>query len=143
MDPTPEDDVELLRVDTDFDADPTGVEEDSDYAPQELTEVNGLGQHDTSALPNEEPSSEQPSVPTVETQTPTPNKGIASQNIRIRKQPEKYVPIMKGNKYAITLTQIAAMLKGSKHTMSMAQMSVKLMSKGTHRKADVVGMIMA
>jgi hypothetical protein len=27
--------------------------------------------------------------------------------------------------------------------MSMAQMSVKLISKGAHRKADVVGMIMA
>ncbi len=27
--------------------------------------------------------------------------------------------------------------------MSMAQMSVKLMSKGAHRKADGVGMIMA
>jgi hypothetical protein len=27
--------------------------------------------------------------------------------------------------------------------MSMAQMSVKLMSKGEHRKADMVGMIMA
>ena len=50
---------------------------------------------------------------------------------------------MKGNKYAVALTQIAASLKGSKHAMSMAQMSVKLMSKGEHRKADTVGMIMA
>ena len=33
--------------------------------------------------------------------------------------------------------------KASKHAMSMAQMSVKLMNKGAHRKADVVGMIMA
>jgi len=40
VDPTPEDDAELPGVDTDFDAKPTGVEVvDSDYVPQELTEV--------------------------------------------------------------------------------------------------------
>ncbi len=50
---------------------------------------------------------------------------------------------MKGNKYAVALTQIATSLNGSKHAVSMAQMSVKLMSKGAHRKADTVGMIMA
>ncbi len=50
---------------------------------------------------------------------------------------------MKGNKYAVAMTQIAASLKGRKHAMSMAQMSVKLMSRGEHRKADMVGMIMA
>ena len=33
--------------------------------------------------------------------------------------------------------------KASKHAMSMAQMSVKLMNKGAHRKADMVSMIMA
>ncbi len=68
---------------------------------------------------------------------------MAARNARNRKQPEKYVPSMKGNKYAVALTQIAASLKGSKHAMSLAQMSVKLMSKGAHRKADTVGMIMA
>jgi len=50
---------------------------------------------------------------------------------------------MKGNKYAVALTQIAALLKGSKHAMPMAHLSVKLMSKGAHRKADVVGITMA
>jgi len=50
---------------------------------------------------------------------------------------------MKGNKYAVALTQIAASLKGSKHAMSMAQMLVKLMPKGEQRKADTVSMIMA
>ncbi len=50
---------------------------------------------------------------------------------------------MSGNKYAVALTQIAALLKGGKHAMSMAQMSVKLMPKGAHRRADGVGMIMA
>ena len=61
---------------------------------------------------------------------------MSAGNARNRKQPEKYVPSMKENKYAVALTQISASLKGSKHAMSMAQMSVKLMSKGEHRKAD-------
>ncbi len=139
VDPTPEDDTELPGVDTDFDAEPTGVEVDSDYVPQELTEVNGLGQQDPSAAPTEEPSAEPPTEPNA----PSPKKGMTARNARNRKQPEKYVPSMKGNKYAVALTQIAASLKGSKHAMSMAQMSVKLMSKGEHRKADTVGMIMA
>ncbi len=50
---------------------------------------------------------------------------------------------MSGNKYAVALTQIVASLRGSKNALSMAQMSVKLMSPGVHRKADTVGMIMA
>ncbi len=50
---------------------------------------------------------------------------------------------MKGSKYAVAMTQIAASLKDSKHAMAMAQMSVKLMSPGVHRQADIVGMIMA
>ena len=50
---------------------------------------------------------------------------------------------MKGNKYAVAMTQIATSLKGSKHAMSMAQMSVKLMSKSAHREVDTVGMSMA
>ena len=143
VDPTPEEDAELPGVDTDFDAEPTGVEVDSDYVPQELTEVDGLGQQDPSTAPTEEPSAEPPTEPRVETLAPSPKKGMAARNARNRKQPEKYVPSMKGNKYTVALTQIAASLKGSKHAMSMAQMSVKLMSKGEHRKADTVGMIMA
>jgi hypothetical protein len=50
---------------------------------------------------------------------------------------------MKGNKYAVAMTEIAALLKDSKHAMAMAQMSVKLISPSTHRWADVIGMIMA
>ena len=54
-----------------------------------------------------------------------------------------YTPSMTGNKYAVALTQIVASLGGSKNALSMAQMSVKLMSPGVHRKANTVGMIMA
>ncbi len=50
---------------------------------------------------------------------------------------------MTGNKYAVALTQIVALLNGSKHAMSMAQMLVKLMSMGAHWKANDFGMIMA
>ncbi len=50
---------------------------------------------------------------------------------------------MSGNKYAVALTQIAASVKGSEYAMSMAQMAVKLMPNRAHRRACVVGMIMA
>jgi len=96
VDPTPEDDAELPGVDTDFDAEPTGVEMDSDYVPQELIEVDGLGQQDPSMAPTEEPSAEPPTEPRVETFAPSPKKGMAVRNARNRKQPEKYVPSMKG-----------------------------------------------
>ncbi len=68
---------------------------------------------------------------------------MAAQNARARKAPEKYIPSMQGKKYAVALSQITECLKDSKNGMAMAQMSVKLMSPGVHRKADIVGMIMA
>jgi hypothetical protein len=49
-------------------------------------------------------------------------------NVSLRKKPEKYVPSMKRNKYSVTLTQIVASLKKVKDAMSMAFMSVKLLS---------------
>jgi hypothetical protein len=49
---------------------------------------------------------------------------------------------MKGNKYAVALTQITLSLCGSEDALCMAQRLVKLMGKGWHRCADVVGMIM-
>ncbi len=141
--PAPEDEAVLPSLDTDFDAKPTGVEVDSNYAPQDSAEVNGLGQQGTNVAPNEEPRAKPNAAPALETQTPSPKKGMAVRNARNRKQPEKYIPRMSGNKYAVALTQIAALLKGSKLAMSMAQMPVKLMPNGAHRRADVVGMIMA
>ncbi len=50
---------------------------------------------------------------------------------------------MKGNKYAIALTQITSLLQGSKIALCMAQRLVKLIGKGLHRCADIVGMVMA
>jgi hypothetical protein len=111
--------------------------------PMEPDEVNGLGQQDTNAAPTEEPSAKPTATPAVETQAPSPKKGMAVPNARNRKQPEKYIPSMSGIKYAIALTQIAASLKGSKHAMSIAQMLLKIIPNGAHRRADVVGTIMA
>ncbi len=139
----PEDDAALPGVDTDFDAKPTGVEVDSNYVPQKFAEVNGLGQQDTNFVPTKEPSSKPTFAPAVETQAPSPKKGMAACNARNRRQSEKYIPRMLGNKYTVALTQIAALLKGIKHAMSMAQMLVKPIPNGAHRRADVVGMIMA
>ncbi len=74
---------------------------------------------------------------------PSSKKGMVARNARNRNQPVKYIPSMSGNKYAVDLTEITALLKGSKHAMSMAQILVKLMPNGAHKRADVVGIIMA
>ncbi len=68
---------------------------------------------------------------------------MAAQNSRARKAPAKYVPCIKGDKYAIELTQITSLLQGSKGALCMAQRLVELMGKGLHRCADIVGMVMA
>jgi hypothetical protein len=64
-------------------------------------------------------------------------------NVRLRMQLEKYIPSMKGNKYAVELTQIVASLKESKDVKCLAHMSVNLMNKGVHQNAGIVGMVMA
>jgi hypothetical protein len=91
VDPAPEDDVELPGEDMDFDAETTGVEVDSDYVPQELTKVNGLGQQDTSAAPDEEPSAEPPTALTVETHVSSPKKWMAARNARNRGMVQAWV----------------------------------------------------
>jgi hypothetical protein len=50
---------------------------------------------------------------------------------------------MKGNKYAIAVTQMTLLFQGSKDALCMVQRSVKLMGKGLHRCADILGMVMA
>ncbi len=78
VDPTPDEDAALPGVDTDFDAKPTGVEVDSDYVSQELTEVDGRRQQDPNTAPTEEPSVEPLTEPRVETIAPSPKKGMAA-----------------------------------------------------------------
>jgi hypothetical protein len=66
------------------------------------------------------------------TQVESPKVGMVAHNACSRKQPEKYVPSMQGNKYQVTLAQITASLGSSETSMAFAQMSVKLsMNKGT------------
>ena len=115
------------------------------YVPEEHSKVDGLGQQDPSKrfdVPTAEPTTVS-KVSSSPAQAVSPKKGIAACNVKLRKKPEKYVPSMKGNKYAVALTQIVASLKESKDVMLMAQMSVKLMSNGVHHNADIVGMVMA
>jgi hypothetical protein len=121
-----QDDTEIPGVVAEPAAEPTGVEVDPANAHQETYFDDGLGQQDE-ALPPIQILSTVPEDPAL------PSQGMAACNTGVRKPPEKYVPSMKGNKYAVAMTQIAASLKDSKHAMAMAQMSVKLMSPGVHR----------
>jgi hypothetical protein len=132
-----QDDTEILGVVTEPVAKPTGVEADPAYdAPQETYFDDEPGQQDEVLPPIQIP-------PTLSEDAAPPSQGMAAHNTRVRKPPRKYVPSMKGNNYAVAMTQIAASLKDSKHAMAMAQMSVKLMSPGMQRQANIVGMIMA
>jgi len=58
------------------------------------------------------------------------NEGMVARNTRNRKQPEKYIP----DYYFLWL---------SKTSMAFAMMPAKLMNKGTHGRADAIGMVMA
>ncbi len=84
------------------------------YVPEvhNKIDVDGIGQQESSKrfyIHTVEPTT----VPEV-AQAVLPKKGMAVRNIRLRKQPKKYIPSMKGNKYAVALTQIVASLKESK-----------------------------
>jgi hypothetical protein len=85
----------------------------------------------------------QQAVAEPETQAASPKVGMAACNTWNRKQSKTYVPSMQGNKYQVALAQITTSLGSSKTLMAFAMMSVKLMNKGTHQRADVVGMLMA
>ncbi len=72
-----------------------------------------------------------------------PKVGMAACNARIRNPPKQYVPSTQGNKYQAALAQITTSLGTSETSMAFAQMFIKLMSKGIHQRADIVGMVMA
>ncbi len=72
-----------------------------------------------------------------------PKVGMAARNAGIRNPSKQYAPSMQGNKYQVALAQITTSLRTSETSMAFAQISVKLMSKGIHRCADIVGMVMA
>jgi hypothetical protein len=91
------------------------------------------------AVPIAEPTTSPKKAKSPAKRTAPPKTGVAAQNSRAKKALEKYGPSMKGNKYAIALTQITLSLQGSNDTLCMAQRSVKMMGKGLHRCADIVG----
>ena len=123
-------------MDQDFVVKPTGVdiEEAFDaYVPLEHAEPeDGLGHQDPSEPKHLiMPPTEQPKVESTTKMASTPakqavslTKGMAARNARVRKQPEKYVPSMKRNKYAVTMTQIKMSLHGSQDALCLAQRSV-------------------
>ena len=115
-----QDDTEIPGVVAEPAAEPTRVEVDPANAPQETYFDDGLGQQDEAIPLIQIP-------PTLPEEPAPPCQGMAACNARVRKPPERYVPNMKGNKYAVAMTQIVASFKDSKHAMAMAQMSAKLM----------------
>jgi len=136
-----QDDNEIPGVPEESPDEPTGVEVDPEPNETNFEVQDGLKQEpqEPQETSHELGTERQPtSEPTT-----APVQGMAARNARVRKPPKKYVPTMKGNKYAVALTQISKSLKKSTHGLALAQMSVKLMSKGEHRRADIVGKVMA
>ena len=91
-------------------AKPTGVEVDHANVLQETRFDDGLGQQDTT-LTQETTLIQAMPVPA---DSALPCQGMTTQNARVRKPPEKYIPSMKGKKYAIAMTQIAESLRAAK-----------------------------
>ena len=80
-------------------------------------------------------------APTVE---PTAEPTDLRQLSRLTKKwKQSYISSYKGTKYKVALTQVTKSLQGSKNAIFLAQMSIKLMSKGAHCKTDTVSAIMA
>jgi hypothetical protein len=146
--------VEIAAVDPDFDGEPTGVNMDTDAWAMDTNvpvdnnaiAIDGHEQQDPSesaaVVPTAEPATSPNKVKSPVKKVASPKMGMAAQNSWVRKAPEKYVPSMKGNKYAIALTQITLLLQGSEDALCMVQRSVKMMGKGLHRCLDIFGMIM-
>ncbi len=76
-------------------------------------------------------------------QPASPKVGMVARNACIRNPPKHYVPSMQGNKYQVALAQITTSLGTSETSMAFSQMSIKLMGKGIHQHADIIGMVMA
>ncbi len=85
--------------------------------------------------------SEQQAVVEINQAAP-PKVGMVACNARIRNPLKQYVPSMQGNKYQVALAQITTSLGTSETSRAFAQMSIKLMSKGIHQCADIVGKVM-
>jgi hypothetical protein len=128
-------------VDPDFDVEPTGVDMDTDVWAIDTNVpvynnpilVDGLKQQDPTkgaiSVLTAEPTTSLNKATSPAKKTALPQTGMAALNSRARKAPEKHVQSMKGNKYAIALTQITSLLQGSEDALCMAQRLVKLMGR--------------
>ena len=120
-----------------FDTKPTGVE----------VEANHGGVHES--VPQEQVEMHQgDEIDGLGHQVPTPQQTAEPLSLRrlgflTKKWKQSHIPNYKGTKYNVALTQVTKSLQGSKNATSLAQMSIKLMSKGVHHKADTIGAIMA
>jgi hypothetical protein len=114
--------AENAGVDPDFDVQPTGVDMDTNAwvmdtnvpVDDNAIVIDGLKQQDptegAAAVPTAEPTNSPKKAKSPAKKTAPPQTGMAAQNSHARKAPEKYVPSMKGTKYAIALTQITLLL---------------------------------
>ncbi len=151
VDETTDPAADVAGVGPDFDVKPTGVDMDTDVwamdtdVPVDIKAImiDGLKQQDptegAAMVSTAEPTTSPKMVKSPVKKVASPQMGMAAQNSWVRTAPEKYVPSMKGNKYAIALTQTTLLLQGSKDALCMAQRLVKFMGKGLHRCADIIG----
>ncbi len=101
---------------------PTGVEVDPEPNETNFDVQDGLKQEPQETSHEQETARRATSKPTAApVQDPAPpSQGMAARNARVMKPPKKYVPTLKGNKYAVALTQISKSLKESKHGLALA-----------------------
>ncbi len=107
------DPAETAVVDPDFDVEPTGVDMDTDALAMDTDvpvdknaiAIDDLEQQDPTEgavmMPTAEPTTSPKKAKSPAKKTAPPKTGMAAQNSHTKKAPEKYVPSMKGNKYAI------------------------------------------
>jgi hypothetical protein len=117
-----QDDNEIPGVPEESPDEPTGVEVDPEPNKTNFDVQDGLKQEPQETSHEQGTASRPTGKPTAApVQDPAPpSQRMAARNARVRKPPEKYVPTLKGNKYAVELTQITKSLKKSKHGLAMA-----------------------
>jgi hypothetical protein len=99
-------DTDALAVDTNVPVEDNAIAIDG-LKQQDLTEG-------AAAAPNAEPTTSPKKAKSPAKKTAPPQMGMAAQNSCARKALEKYVPSMKGKKYAIASIQITSFSQGSK-----------------------------
>jgi hypothetical protein len=104
------DPAKIAGADPDFDVEPTVVDMDTNVwamvtnvpVDNNAIAIDGLKQQDpidgATLLPSAEPTTSPKGVGSPVKKVASPRMGMAAQNSRVRKAPEKYAPSMKGIK---------------------------------------------